>query len=279
MRTQLQIGEVAQLLGITPKTIRHYSKLGLLKEPERTGAGYRLYSTNDLLRLQRIRRLQTLGLSLKQIKTVLGEPQYERTLREVLQSLDNELEAQIQKLEQRRERIKKLLDDETLDTLEQSLAISPTVEFVKEHLGDISEVFPVLWEQEAKLYANFDNFNWPEEYQQFMQQAAQHTVQHFAAHPEEYQSLLTLGERFATLPSLPEGAPAVEQLIADFLAFFESHPFLLQLQMQLPHLETESPFAHIMSDLIAPIYSPAQMRVLEEIRKLAETIHHNHQKE
>lgn len=274
MRTQLHIGEVAGLLGITSKTIRHYHKLGLLKEPERTEAGYRLYSTHDLLRLQRIRRLQALGLSLKQIKTVLGEPEYEHTLREVLQSLDRELETQIQTLAERRERIKKLLDDETLDALEQSTENTPTIEYVKEHLGDFSQVSPVLWEQEAKLYANFDNFNWPEEYQQFMRQAAQHTMQHFAAYPEEYQLLLTLGERFATLPSLPEDAPELEQLIADFLTFFEHHPFWLQLQTQLPQVETESPFAHVMSDLIAPIYSPAQMRVLNEIRKLAETLHH-----
>lgn len=272
MRTQLRIGEIAQLLGITTKAIRHYSKIGLLKEPERTEAGYRLYNTHDLLRLQRIRRLQSFGLSLSQIKTVLGEPEYEHTLREILQSLDRELEAQIQALEQRRERIKTLLADETLDVLEQSSESSPTVAFVKEHLGDFSQVSPAFWEQEAKLYANIDNFHWPEEYQQFMEQAAQRTIQHYAAHPEEYQTLLILGERFATLPSLPEDAPEVEQLIVDFRAFFASHPFWLQLQVQLPQLETESPFAQVMSDLITPIYSPAQMRVLDEIRKLAEAL-------
>ena len=40
MRTQLHIGEIAQLLGITPKAIRHYQKVGLLAEPERSEAGY-----------------------------------------------------------------------------------------------------------------------------------------------------------------------------------------------------------------------------------------------
>jgi len=43
MKTQLHIGEVAKLLGITPKTIRHYHKVGLLTEPQRTESGYRLY--------------------------------------------------------------------------------------------------------------------------------------------------------------------------------------------------------------------------------------------
>ena len=71
MRTQLHIGEIAQLLGVTPKAIRHYQKVGLLAEPERSEAGYRLYGAQNRLRLQRIRRLQALGLSLKQIKVVL----------------------------------------------------------------------------------------------------------------------------------------------------------------------------------------------------------------
>jgi DNA-binding transcriptional MerR regulator len=87
MNTKLHIGEVANLLGITPKTIRHYHKVGLLAEPQRTESGYRLYTAGDLLRLQRIRRLQALGLSLKQIKTLLGEQiaGQERSLREGLQ--------------------------------------------------------------------------------------------------------------------------------------------------------------------------------------------------
>src|SRR5437879_12380770 len=87
MSTQLLIGEVAKLLGITQKTIRHYHKVGLLAEPQRTESGYRLYSAGDLLRLQRIRRLQALGLSLKQIKILLGEhvSGQGRSLRDVLE--------------------------------------------------------------------------------------------------------------------------------------------------------------------------------------------------
>ena len=57
MRTQLHRGEIAQLWGVTPKAIRHYQKVGLLAEPEHTEAGYRLYGAQELLRLQRIRRL------------------------------------------------------------------------------------------------------------------------------------------------------------------------------------------------------------------------------
>ncbi len=84
MRTELHIGEVARLLGITPKAIRHYHNVGLLAEPERSAGGYRLYRARDLVRLLRIRRLQSLGLSLKQVKSVLGKPDQERSLSAVL---------------------------------------------------------------------------------------------------------------------------------------------------------------------------------------------------
>src|SRR5438105_15404772 len=111
MSTQLHIGEVAKLLGITPKTIRHYHKVGLLAEPQRTESGYRLYSAHHLLRLQRIRRLRSLGLSLERIREILGQPdqEHEQTLRNALQSLVEELSAQILELEERRDMLKKLL--------------------------------------------------------------------------------------------------------------------------------------------------------------------------
>ena len=128
MGTRLYIGEVAKLLGVTQKTIRHYHKVGLLAEPPRSESGYRLYTAGDLVWLQRIRRLQGLGLSLKQIKMLLGEQvaEHERTLREVLESLLEELAAEIRTLEAQRERIKTLLAQDTLETLAQSSGSSPT---------------------------------------------------------------------------------------------------------------------------------------------------------
>src|SRR5215471_15383902 len=135
MRTLLRIGEIAQLLGVTPKTIRHYEKIGLLARPERTRAGYRLYDAQDLLRLQRIRRLHALGLPLKKIKLLLGEPEHQHSLPDVLQSLDKELAAQIQALEERRNKIRALLDADALTSLDHLSDDSPTFQFVQEHLA------------------------------------------------------------------------------------------------------------------------------------------------
>ena len=95
MREQLHIGEVAALVGVSPKTIRYYHKVGLLAEPGRTEAGYRLYTAQDLLHLQRVRRLRALGLPLERIKEILGKPdsEHELALRHALQMLVEELTA------------------------------------------------------------------------------------------------------------------------------------------------------------------------------------------
>jgi DNA-binding transcriptional MerR regulator len=266
MRTQLHIGELAQLLGITPKTIRHYQKLGLLAEPERTEAGYRLYNAQDLLRLQRIRRLQSIGLSLKQIKAILGDPNHEHTLREALQSLDAELSTQICALEERREKIRKLLAENALVSLDQPLSGSPTFQFVQEHLVDYSPlIHPALMEQEAQLYALFENFHWNGNLQNLLKEMAPYVIEHFTQHPEEYQALLALSERLVALTSMPEDATEAELLVEDFAQYFKQYPFLHEIQKQVPHDDLESPFSDIFSELLAPIFSPAQRKVLEEL--------------
>ncbi len=266
MRTLLQIGEIAQLLGVTPKTIRHYEKMGLLAQPERTRAGYRLYDAQDLLRLQRIRRLQALGLSLKKIRALLGEPEHQHTLWDVLQSLDKELAAQIQALEERRNKIRALLDEDTLATLDHLSADSPTFQFVQEHLAQhLSHITAALWEQEAQAYVLLDGFKWSRDQPGVMMDLAQHLVGHITEHPEEYQQLLTLGERLVALTSLPEDAPEVQQLVEDFVHYFEKYPFLPDLRKRVPQLE--NPFPQLLEELMMPLYSPGQIKVLNELAR------------
>ena len=104
MRELLQIGEIARLVGVSTKTIRYSHEIDLLDEPERTASGYRLYNAQHLLRLQRIRRLRSLGLSLDRIRAILGDSSQdaESTLRAALHSLIEEIAAQILELEARR---------------------------------------------------------------------------------------------------------------------------------------------------------------------------------
>lgn len=68
----LQIGEAAERLGLTQRTLRFYEEKGLLDPPTRMEGGFRLYSPDDLQRLERIKQLKDLlGFCLADIKEML----------------------------------------------------------------------------------------------------------------------------------------------------------------------------------------------------------------
>ena len=60
-------GEFARMAHVTIRTIRYYDKKGLLKPSFVNESGYRMYSDEDFLRLQKILSLKYLGFSLKEI--------------------------------------------------------------------------------------------------------------------------------------------------------------------------------------------------------------------
>ncbi|BAB77995.1 heavy metal-responsive transcriptional regulator [Anabaena sp. FACHB-709] len=67
-----QIGVVAKESGVPIKTIRYYEELGLLTSSGRTEGGFRLFNSDVLARLHFIKRAQSLGLSLSEIKEFLN---------------------------------------------------------------------------------------------------------------------------------------------------------------------------------------------------------------
>lgn len=67
-----QIGEAAERTQLTQRTLRYYEEKGLLKSPSRMEGGFRLYSAEDVQRLERIKELKDLlGFSLADIKDML----------------------------------------------------------------------------------------------------------------------------------------------------------------------------------------------------------------
>ena len=73
------IHEVSQMSGVSVRTLRYYHQIGLLEPSGTTEGGYRLYDEAALERLQLILIYRELQFPLKEIKSILDSPNYERT--------------------------------------------------------------------------------------------------------------------------------------------------------------------------------------------------------
>ena len=65
-------GDMARATGCNIETIRYYEKTGLLPDPPRTDAGYRIYSAAHATRLRFILRARELGFSMEDIRGLMG---------------------------------------------------------------------------------------------------------------------------------------------------------------------------------------------------------------
>lgn len=97
MRT---VNEVSRLAGISVRALHHYDSIGLLNPTAVTEAGYRLYDDTALARLQTIMLFRELEFPLKEIKTLIDSPDFDRTAA---------LKQQVVLLELRRKRLDRLI--------------------------------------------------------------------------------------------------------------------------------------------------------------------------
>jgi len=74
----LTIGRAAAVASLSVRTLHHYDAIGLLQPSERSEAGYRLYSSGDLERLQQILVFRELGFALADIKRIVSDPAFDR---------------------------------------------------------------------------------------------------------------------------------------------------------------------------------------------------------
>jgi DNA-binding transcriptional MerR regulator len=89
----LRIGELAQATHVHLETSRYHEREGLMFPPERTTAGHRAYASVDLHRLLYIKRAQTLGFTLSEIRELLAlriEP--DQPCAEVVHQIEGKLE-------------------------------------------------------------------------------------------------------------------------------------------------------------------------------------------
>lgn len=103
-------GQLAEKAFVTIRTLRYYDKVGLLKPSHHSDGGHRLYTDEDLFRLEQILGLKFLGFSLTEIKRFLEKPK----------SLSESLAMQKEILKDKKERIEQAID--AIEEVENKLA-------------------------------------------------------------------------------------------------------------------------------------------------------------
>ena len=106
-----QIGELANLLELSPRTIRYYEEIGLLNSVKRIEGGKRIYTDKDFHRLRFITRLKYLGLTLSEMLELEDIYQIHQTNRKVLPRLLELLDAHATKIDERINSLNKLRAD------------------------------------------------------------------------------------------------------------------------------------------------------------------------
>lgn len=73
----IHINKVGELAGVTVRTLRYYDKIGLLKPASKTEGGHRLYTNEEIKKLQQVQFLKKIGFSLHEIKNMLASSEWD----------------------------------------------------------------------------------------------------------------------------------------------------------------------------------------------------------
>lgn len=119
-----KISEVAEITGISTRTIRYYDEIGLFKPNKLMENGYRLYTSEDIDLLQQILFYKTLGLELKDIKEIISDENFD---------LEQSLETTLKNFKEQKIEVEKIIQN-----IEKSLKnLRGEVEMSKEEKFEI----------------------------------------------------------------------------------------------------------------------------------------------
>lgn len=136
--TEYTVGKVAELAGVTVRTLHHYEQIGLLEPEQRSRSGYRQYSPADLDRLHHILYYRELGFALPDIATILQDPQANSA---------SHLRRHRTLLQQRLDRLSNMISaiDKELEAHTMGTELTP-----EEKLEIFGQDYDPSWEQEAE---------------------------------------------------------------------------------------------------------------------------------
>lgn len=193
----MSVHEVAELTGITVRTLHYYDEIGLLKPAKVTEAGYRLYDKADLRRLQTILLFRELEFPLKKIKSILDSPNFDPS---------EALSQQIRLLEMQQEHIGKLIE---LARNIQRKGVK-VMDFEAFDRSDIKAYEAEVIERWGDTAA----------YQEYRQKEAERDKAGFG---DLTEGMMKIFSEFGELKEMAPGAEAVQKKVAELQRFISDH--------------------------------------------------------
>ena len=217
------IKKLADLAGVSVRTLHHYDQIGLLHPAYRSLSGYRLYQSADLLRLQQILFYRELRVPLKEIKGILDDPQFDPL---------TALNQHQQKLLLERERLDKILStvnktinsitEEHMPLTDEELYEGFSKEKIERYKKEASETYdPELVAESERRVKNMSREQWQ-------------------AHKKESEEVtLLLAESMHKDPADPEVQKLVSRHKETIEIFYHVTPEIYQglAQLYIEHAE------------------------------------------
>lgn len=203
MRT---VKEISDLTGISVRTLHYYDEIGLLKPTAKSEAGYRLYDDKALETLQQILFFREFDVSLKEIKAVMEDPDFDRN--RILQLQRDMLAAQKERLERLIAGIDEILKGEN------------KVDFAIFERTKVEEMFRLTYNrmQENMRRLAIDEFGSVEKWKKHFVDAVSSEKMRkiYAKVTEWYGHVETIFQKLAEKRNCPPDSFEVKQLIGEY---------------------------------------------------------------
>lgn len=190
MRT---VKEVSMITGISVRTLHYYDEIGLLKPTDCSGAGYRLYDDKALEILQQILFFKEFDMPLKEIKSIMENPDLDRN--QILMSQRKMLELKKDRLERLISSIDGILKGEKV--MDFGIFSKDEMEEMYQHI--VNNMSEELQQQIRQEYGGIEEYR-----KHFMEQAASKGVQENMAKVVEWYGDKESARTAAMNPENPE---------------------------------------------------------------------------
>lgn len=212
-----KVKEIADMVGVSVRTLHHYDQIGLLKSASVSPTGYRLYTDKDLERLQQILFFKELDFNLQEIKKILDTPSFDRKI-----ALRTHRELLIEK----KKRLERIIEsvDKTIYSVEEGIEMSKKEMFEAFDMTEIKKHQEKYAEETRKKYGSTDA------YKESQKKTSTYTKEDWARimgrQDEIYKKLAALTDRDPADPEVQELVKEKRQHITD--NFYNCTPEILR---------------------------------------------------